>query len=215
MSIIPDSVRKYGKVAFGKGCIIGEYSIIGYPHVESEKSFEKPDETYIGDKCVIGSYVIIYEGAVIGDKTSIEDYCRIYYDVKIGRRCKILYGANINNESLIGDDCVIAGFCCERTKIGNRVRLFGELIHPHRDPHLGWDDVEEDSPEISDKVVIGFGAKVIGGVRIGKSSYIAAGAIVTRDVPESHVVTGINNIVHHSKWRGQLKTSPFFLSHDD
>ncbi len=212
MRIIPASVKKYGKVSFGKDCIVGEYSIIGYPYVETEESFEKPDKTFIGNKCIIGSHVIIHEGTAIGDATSIEDYCRIGPDVRISPKCKILYGANINSETIIGNNCVISGFCCDRAKIGNNVRLFGELIHPHRDPHLRWDDVTEASPEICDDVFIGFGAKIIGGIKIGRNSYIAAGTIVTKDVPDAHIVTGVNNIVHHSKWRGKLKTSHFFLS---
>jgi len=211
MSIIPVSVKKYGEISFGKSCIIGEYSVVGYPYVESEESLDElAKKTLIGNRCIIGSYVIIYEGAIVGNKTSIEDYCRIGADVRIGKGCRILYGANISGETVIGDGSVIAGFCCERAMIGSKVRLFGELIHTHRKPHLGWDDVTEDSPEIANKVFIGFGAKVIGGVTIGKNSYIAAGAIVTKNVPDSYVVTGINNMVHHSKWKGQLKTSPFF-----
>lgn len=51
MSIIPASVKKYGNIALGTNCIIGEYSIIGYPYVESEESFKKSEKTFIGNKC--------------------------------------------------------------------------------------------------------------------------------------------------------------------
>lgn len=212
MSIIPTSVKQYGEISFGENCIIGEYSVIGYPFIESEKSFmQLSQKTLIGNECIIGCYVTIYEGAVIGDKTSIEDYCRIGEDARIGNNCRILYGASINGETTIGNDCIIAGFCSERSKIGNGVRLFGELIHPHREPHLGWDDVTEDSPKISDNVFIGFGAKVIGGIKIGENSYITAGAIVTKEVPEFHIVSGVNRIKHFSKWTGSLRKSLFFI----
>lgn len=211
MSILPDTVKKYGDVSIGRDSIVGEYSIIGYPYVESEDSFKNIAKTFVGNECVIGSYVIIYEGTKIDDATYIEDYCRIGQEVKIGSNCKILYGSHIYGETHIGDNCIIAGFCCERAKLGDNVRFFGELIHPHREPQLRWDDVIEDSPEVSDNVFIGFGAKIIGGITIGTNSYIAAGAIVTKNVPDAHIVTGINKMVHHSKWRGKLKTSHFFL----
>ena len=212
MSIIPASVKTYGKVQFRKGCVIGEYTVVGYPYVESEESFKDQDtKTSIGEKCIIGSHVIIYEGAVIGAETSIQDFCKIGEDVKIGKKCRILYGANINGETIIGDNSIIADFCCDRATIGNNVRLFGKLIHPHRKPQLGWEDVTEDSPKVSNNVFIGFGAKVIGGITIGTKSYIAAGAIVTKDVLDAHIVTGINKMVHYSKWKGKLKTSHFFL----
>jgi UDP-3-O-[3-hydroxymyristoyl] glucosamine N-acyltransferase len=209
--MVPNTVKMYGDVLLGKGCVIGEYTVIGYPYVENEKSFKSPAlKTFIGDKCIIGSHVVVYEGTRIGEETKIEDFCRIGEEVTIGRNCYILYGAKIYGEAKIGNNCVIAGFCCERAIIGNNVRLFGELLHSHRKPHLGWNDVVEKSPKIDDQVVIGFGAKIIGGIKIGKNSYITAGAIVTKNVPPKYVVFGTNNIVPYQKWKGKLKHSKFF-----
>lgn len=211
MSVIPDTVKIYGDVEFGKKCIVGEYSVIGYPYVECEKSFKLQDRvTCIGDGCIIGSHVVIYEGAQIGEETKVDDFCRIGEHVNIGKKCHILYDASLYGETEIGEGCVIAGFCCERAKLGNNVRLFGALLHTHREPHLGWDDVEEESPEIDDDVFIGFGASVIGGIKIGKISYIAAGAIVTKDVPSKSIVSGVNKIIHYKSWRGGLRSSAFF-----
>ena len=85
---IPDTVKKYGDVEFGKRCIVGEYCVIGYPYVECEKSFEsKGARTSIGDRCVIGSHVVIYGGAQIGDETRVDDFCRIGEHVSIGKKC--------------------------------------------------------------------------------------------------------------------------------
>jgi acetyltransferase-like isoleucine patch superfamily enzyme len=210
-NIIPETVRVYGNVQFGKECIVGEYTIIGYPCVESRKSFKpRNKKTSIGSKCIIGNYVVIYEGAKIGDGTRIEDFCRIGENVIVGKNCYILYGAKIYGDAKIGNRCKIAGFCCERAKIGNKTRVFGELIHAHRDPSLGWDDVIEKSPSIEDDVFIGFGVKVIGGIKIGKNSYIKAGAIVTKDVPSKSVVLRINEISPYKKSGGKVKNSKFF-----
>lgn len=210
-NIIPETVRVYGKVRFGKKCIVGEYTIIGYPYVESRKSFKPRNiKTLIGNKCIIGNHVVIYEGAKIGDGTRIEDFCQIGENVIIGKNCYILYGAKIYDDTKIGNGCKIAGFCCERAKIGNNSRIFGELIHAHRDPSRGWDDVIEKSPSIENDVFIGFGAKVIGNIKIGKNSYIKTGTIVTKDVPSKSVVSKINDIVPHKKSTGKVKNSKFF-----
>ena len=209
--MIPDTVKVYGDVQFGEKCILGEYCVVGYPYVESEKSFEsKSVKTSIGNRCIIESHVVIYEGAQIGDETRVDDFCRIGGCVNIGKKCHILYGASLYGETEIGEGCVIAGFCCERAKLGNNVRLFGALLHTHQEPHLGWDDVEEESPEIDDDVFIGFGAKVIGGIKIENNSYIAAGAIVTKNIPSGSIVSGVNRIVPYDKWPGNLKNSQFF-----
>lgn len=211
MSTIPDTVKMYGDVRVGKKCIIGEYTIIGYRDVENEESFECKDiETSIGNKCIIGSHVVIYKGTQIGEGTKIEDFCRFGEEAIIGKHCYILYGAKIYDETEIGDNCIIAGFCCERAVVGNNVRLFGELLHSYREPHLGWDDVVEESPRIDDCVVIGFGAKIIGGIKIDKNSYITAGAIVTKDVPPKSIVKGVNKIIPYQEWRGKLRYSQFF-----
>ena len=45
-------------------------------------------------------------------------------------------------------------------------------------------------PTIEDEVMIGGGVTVMAGVRIGTRSFIAAGAVVTKDVPAGSLVRG-------------------------
>jgi serine O-acetyltransferase len=50
---------------------------------------------------------------------------------------------------------------------------------------------EKRHPTIGDNVMIGAGAKVIGGFTIGSGSRIGAGSVVVREVPENCVVVGV------------------------
>jgi serine O-acetyltransferase len=50
---------------------------------------------------------------------------------------------------------------------------------------------EKRHPTIGDNVMIGAGAKVIGGFTIGAGSRIGAGSVVVREVPENCVVVGV------------------------
>ncbi|HEV8530878.1 MAG TPA: serine O-acetyltransferase [Methylomirabilota bacterium] len=50
---------------------------------------------------------------------------------------------------------------------------------------------EKRHPTLGDNVVVGAGAKIIGGFRIGKGSRIGAGSVVVREVPENSVVVGV------------------------
>lgn len=43
---------------------------------------------------------------------------------------------------------------------------------------------------IEDRVWIGLGAIILSGVRVGENSIIAAGAVVTKDVPKNSIVAG-------------------------
>ncbi len=48
----------------------------------------------------------------------------------------------------------------------------------------------EGTPSIGRDVIIGVGASVLGNVRIGEGSMVAAGAVVTRDVPPGSLAIG-------------------------
>lgn len=73
------------------------------------------------------------------------------------------------------------------------------LIHPearigsHVTLHQGVTIGEARSgvPVLGDNVSIGAGATVVGGISIGNHATIAAGAVVTKDVPDWHVAYGV------------------------
>ena len=203
----------------GKNTKIGLYSIIGYPEREG-KCVE------IGQNCEIGNYVTIRSGTKIMDNVSIKEYSYIEEDtiigknvsiepysyigkkVTIGESSLILYRAEIYDGAKIGKHCRIGGFVAENTIIGDYVTIFGKLIHSFRDP-THWNGGEI-SPIIDSYVVVGFNALIIGKVKIGHHVYIAAGAIVSKDVPPYSIVYGINNIVPIEKWKGGIKDSKFW-----
>lgn len=151
-------------------------------------------DTIISDNVYVGDFVVIGRGASIGKKTIVDDYSKIEANSRIGARCLIQYGAYICAETQIGDECVIGGFITERTVIGSKCRIFGSIVHEHKDTRLPWDDdrARERSASISENVFVGFGAQVIGAIVVGANAYIAAGAIVTEDVPPNTRVLGIN-----------------------
>ncbi len=49
----------------------------------------------------------------------------------------------------------------------------------------------ERRPTILDDVIIGAGAKILGGITIGEGSKIGANAVVLNDVPAGRVAVGI------------------------
>lgn len=173
---------------------------------------ELPQKTHIGEKVYIGYYSVIGAGSVIGPEVIVDDYCIIESRVMIGRHSLINYRAQICNDARIGEECVIGGFMGERTVVGNGCRVFGQIVHMQHNPSLGWDDDDamETSAVIEDEAFVGFNALVIGGVTVGRKAYICAGAIVTKDVPDLHIVSGINHIVPFFEWRGRLSKSLFF-----
>jgi len=89
--------------------------------------------------------------------------------------------------------------------IGNHALVMGTLVHEFTRPHLPRGLIEP-APKIEDRAVVGFGATIVGGVTIGNNSYVAAGAVVTKDVPPKSIVVGVNIMCHVLPRRLQFST---------
>ncbi|MFC4410356.1 2,3,4,5-tetrahydropyridine-2,6-dicarboxylate N-acetyltransferase [Chungangia koreensis] len=122
-----------------------------------------------------------------GINSRIEPGAFIRDQVEIGNNCIIMMGAIINIGAVIGDGTMIdmgavlggratVGKNCH---IGAGTVLAGVIEPPSATPVI-----------IEDDVLIGANAVVLEGVRVGKGAVVAAGAIVTKDVPPNTVVAG-------------------------
>jgi len=118
----------------------------------------------------------------------IEPGAIIRDQVEIGDRAVIMMGAVINIGAVIGEEtmidmgAVLGGRATigKKCHIGANAVIAGVIEPPSADPVI-----------IEDDVLIGANAVVLEGVRIGKGSIVAAGAIVTENVPENVVVGGV------------------------
>jgi len=177
-------------------------------------SVETPGPTpKLPTKLYVGPFAVIGADAVLGEEVVVDTYCSIDPRARIGDRTVLIYRATVGGDAVIGDDCVIGGFVSENCHIGDRCRMIGSLIHTHEDPTISWDhhEIPEQPPLLEDNVFVGFGALVIGGVRLHSGAYVCARAVITRDVPAGHIAYGVNQIVPAAHWKGRrLKDSAFF-----
>lgn len=119
----------------------------------------------------VGSHVRIRNGVVlqtrdeivIGDHTGLNPYVVIYGNVRLGRY------------NMIAPHVMLAG--------GNHG--FEDVNRP-----MKLQTAPERGIETEDDVWIGANAVVVDGVRIGTGAIVAAGAVVTRDVPPYAIVGG-------------------------
>jgi 2,3,4,5-tetrahydropyridine-2-carboxylate N-succinyltransferase len=81
----------------------------------------------------------------------------------------------IDMNAVVGARGTIGKYC----HIGAGAVVAGVLEPPSKQPVI-----------IEDHVLVGANAVILEGVRIGKGSVVAAGAVVTEDVPEGVVVAG-------------------------
>ena len=60
---------------------------------------------------------------------------------------------------------------------------------------LGARDLTAAAPWLEDGVYVGAGAKILGGVRIGRGATVGANSVVTKDVPAGVTVVGANRVL--------------------
>jgi len=132
---------------------------------------------FISEKATIGKNVKIWNFAYVGDGVEIGD------NVKIGSL------AHIDYDVKIGENTMIEGlvYIPPLSRIGKNV-FIGPAAALTNDPFPPSKKLV--GVIIEDDVVIGSKAVIKAGVKIGKNSVIAMGAVVTKDVPENVVVMG-------------------------
>ncbi|MGX1880473.1 acyltransferase [Streptomyces sp. NPDC055287] len=189
-------------VDLGDDVSVGYFSVLGAEHKRLNVQYtDRPaaaraDDVAavrIGDRTVIGSHVLVYEGATVGADVFIDDYVRLGARSRVGDATMLLYGAKIYDDVSIGQNCRIAGFVPVRVVIGDNVTMMGHIAHKYSRP-LDWSR-DEPSPVLEDDVVVGIGATLVGGITLGAGSYVAAGATLTKSVPPESMVLGFNRIM--------------------
>lgn len=107
----------------------------------------------------------------------------------ISRLIRIIFSCEISCSMKIGNGSAFVhnGLGCvvnPNAIIGNNVRILQNVSIAGRGEGRG-------TPIIEDNVLIGCGACILGGVRIGNGASIGANAVVIEDIPEGGVAVGI------------------------
>ncbi len=140
--------------------------------------------------------------ATLGDGSSIWHLAQIRDQVVLGNNCIIGRGAYIGSGVTLGDNCKVQNYALvyEPAKLGNGVFIgpaavltndqFPRAVNTDLSLKSGsdWDAV---GVTIHDGASIGARAVCIAPVTIGQWALVAAGAVVTKDVPAFALVAGV------------------------
>ena len=132
----------------------------------------------IGDGTKIWHFCHIQSGAVIGEGCSLGQNVNVSNNVKIGNRCKIQNNVSIY-EGVELEDNVFCGPSC----------VFTNDLTPRAAFPKGHENYKKTI--IKEGASIGANATVVCGHTVGKYAMVAAGAVVTKDVPDYALVAGV------------------------
>jgi acetyltransferase-like isoleucine patch superfamily enzyme len=206
--------RLIGDCQIGEGSLLDESAIIGYPSKTAQleqRSLEYSAGAVIGIDCIIRSNSVIYEKTILGNNVQTANNVIIREHVSIGDGCVLGGGTIILAGAKLGCNvrAMEQSLICEGAVVGNNVfiapqvsftrgrHMLGAFIHAGRISEEEADEIEkryadpsEASVIIEDDVRIGANSVVLAGVQIGKGAVIAAGSVVSLDVPKNHLVVG-------------------------
>ena len=154
------------------------------------------------DTAVIQATADVDERAEIGDRTRVWHLAQVREGAQIGADCNIGRGAYVGPDVVLGDNCKLQNYALvyEPARLGNGVFIgpaavltndeFPRAANP--DGTLkSADDWHAVGVTIGDGASIGARAVCIAPVTIGAWALVAAGAVVTKDVPDHALVVGV------------------------
>lgn len=173
---------------------------------------EAPDDITLQDGCTVGlryaadcgparfgRHAVIRAGSVIYGDVAAGDHFQTGHNVLVREHTQIgdhvLLGTNtvIDGHVAIGSFVKIdaSGYIPPGSVVGSRV-FFGPgvIVTNDRYPLKMRDTYAPEGAIVEDRVTIGAGVVLCPGVRIGEGAFVAAGAVVTKDVPQMTLARG-------------------------
>ena len=174
----------YGEAkVFGAGdkVVFGEWNALK-PILEANR--DKIEDLVIENDCRNSAIAMLDKKDI---PARIEPGAVIREQVTIGKNAVIMMGAIINIGAVIGEGTMIdmGAVLGGRATVGNHCHVgAGAVLAGVIEPASATPVIVEDD------VLIGANAVVIEGVHVGRGAVVAAGAVVTQDVPQNAVVAG-------------------------
>ena len=138
----------------------------------------------------------IDENVFIGENTKIWHFCHIQKGVKIGRNCTLGQNVNVSMNVRIGDNVkvqnnvsIYEGVELEDGVFCGPSCVFNNDLTPRAEFPKGREHYKKTL--VKHGASIGANATIVCGNVIGEYAMVAAGAVVTKDVPDFALVAGV------------------------
>jgi UDP-2-acetamido-3-amino-2,3-dideoxy-glucuronate N-acetyltransferase len=177
---------------------IDDHATLGKRPMKAANSATTKDQELppleLGDTCIVGTGVVLYRGAKIDAKVLMADLSTVRENVTIGRGTIVGRGVTVENFCSIGRFCKLESECyiCAYSTLEDRVFIAPGVVTSN-DNYVGR--TQERFKHFKGVTVrkggrIGAGSVTLPGIVIGEDALVAAGSVVTRDVPARKVVMG-------------------------
>jgi bifunctional UDP-N-acetylglucosamine pyrophosphorylase/glucosamine-1-phosphate N-acetyltransferase len=173
-----------GKVTLGENVIIKSNVVLQDVSIGDDtiiESFSHLSSATVGSNCNIGPYARLREGSEIGDNAKIGNFVET-------KKTKLGDGAKANHLAYLGD-----------ADIGSKTNIGAGTIT------CNYDGANKHQTTIGEESFIGTNSSLVAPVNIGKGSYVGAGSVITKDVPDDALAVGRGKQVTKEDWAKNKK----------
>lgn len=181
----------------GAGCEIQDAAVLGKPPKlarHSRAARAAPAPLVIGDGAVVCCQAIVFAGASLADGVIVGDQAYVRERAALGAGTVIGRGSTVDNDVTIGARVRIQTdvYVTARSRIEDDV-FVGPGASTTNDSTMSrhGDDYPVVGPRLRRACRIGGGVVICPGLEVGEEAFVAAGAVVTKDVPARGVAMGV------------------------
>jgi len=196
--VIGNGVVVHAETQVGNDVRIDDHATLGKLPMKAANSATTKDQVLpplvVGDTCIVGTGVVLYRGATIDAKVLMADLCTIRENVTIGRGTIVGRGVTVENFCSVGRYCKLESesYITAYSTLEDRVFVAPGVVTSN-DNYVGR--TAERFKHFKGVTVrrggrIGAGAVILPGVVIEEDGLVAAGSVVTRNVPARTIVMG-------------------------
>lgn len=197
-SVIGANSVVHAGAELGEGCVVEDLAVLGkQPRLRPGSSAARDEELtrlVLGARVTVCCGAVLYagsrigDGAIIGDQTQVRERCEIGRATVVGRGSVIDFDCRVGAEVKVQTSVYVTGGSVveDHVFLGPGVLTTNDDAmgrHPRGEPLRG--------PVFRRACRVGGGVVLVPGVEVGEEAFVAAGAVVTRDVGPRQVVMGV------------------------
>ena len=186
----PSAVVYEGTV-LGEDVVVQDGAILGKPSLRPKGDVPV---LRLGNGVVIGAQAIVFAGAEIGDGAIIGDQAYVRERARIGARTLIGRGSCVDPDVVVGERVSVqTGVYLTAFSVVEDDVFIGPGASTTNDDTMGrhGPDYQLRGATLRRGCRIGGSVVLCPGVEVGEEAFVAAGAVVTKDVPPRAVVMGV------------------------
>jgi acetyltransferase-like isoleucine patch superfamily enzyme len=192
------NVVVHDDTVIGDGCFIQDNVVLGKRPSLSPASTARKGELApltLGEGTVVCTGAVLYRGAILGPRCIVGDLASVRERCVLGERVVIGRGTCVENDTRIGDFTKVQSnaYITAYMEIEDHV-FIAPCVQTTNDNFMGRTERRHAlirGATIRRGARVGGGVVLCPGVEIGEEAFIAAGAVVTRDVPPRKVLMGV------------------------